>query len=65
MKDSDGIGARHLLAKLKEAEYPTLSKKKKDGLSDEKKRELQCFFTNFLTAEDWSDDKVDDTLKNL
>ena len=50
---------------MKEAEHPMLNEKKEGDLSDEEKRELRGFFPKFLTAEDWSDDKVDETLKNL
>ena len=60
-----GIGVRSLLAKLKDDEHPVLNKKNSDELNDEEKRELKYFLPKYLTAEDWSDDRVDETLKNL
>ena len=42
-----------------------LNKKNSDELNDEERRELKYFLPKYLTAEDWSDDRVDETLKNL
>jgi len=65
MKDSDSIGVCLLLSKLKESEHPLLSKKNESEMNDEEKRKVRYFYLKFLTTEDWSNDKIDETLKNL
>ena len=64
IQETESVGFRVLEKMLKEAVHGDLLKKASER-SDDEKNELRCFSPSFLTAEEWQEDNVENTVANI
>jgi len=50
---------------IRENEHPELTERNDADLNDEERKELRYFKPAFLSAEEWDDDVIEETIANL
>ena len=65
LEEANGPGMSTLIKMAKETEHGELENKNDKELSDDEERAFQHISPNFLTAEEWQDDMVNNAVENI